>query len=73
MATCLGYRLGTGCSHRSRSTQKRENWEKWQLCYACARKLHPEYYADKKNHGVRKVSGTQYSNTPFGIVEMPTP
>ena len=72
MATCLGHRNGTGCSHRSRSTQKRENWEKWQLCYACARKLHPEYYADKKNHGVRKVSGTQFSNTPFNIVEMPT-
>ena len=72
MATCLGYREGTGCSHRSRSTQKRPNWEKWQLCHACARKLHPEYYIGKKNHGVRKVSGTQFSSTPFNIVEMPT-
>jgi len=71
VATCLGHRQGTGCSHRSRSTQKRDNWENWQLCYECARKLHPKYYKDKKNHGVRKVSGTQYSNTPFNISEMP--
>ncbi|MCH7611851.1 MAG: hypothetical protein IIB45_00650 [Candidatus Marinimicrobia bacterium] len=49
MATCLGYRYGTGCSHRSRCTQKRENWENWQLCYSCARKLHPEFYKDKKS------------------------
>ena len=71
MATCLGHKFGTGCYHRSRSTQRRDNWENWQLCYECARKLYPEFYKDKKNHGVRKVSGTQYSKTPFGIVKMP--
>lgn len=57
--------------HRSRCTQKRENWEKWQLCYSCARELHPEFYKNKKNHGVRKVLETKYSKTPFGIEEMP--
>ena len=71
MARCLGYRYGTGCQHRSRSTQRRENWEKWQLCYKCAKVLHPEYYKDKKDHGVRTVSGNQYSKLPFGISEMP--
>lgn len=72
MATCLGHREGTGCLHRSRSTQKRENWVKWQLCYTCAKKLHPEFYKNKKNHGVRKVLDSPYSKTPFGIVELPT-
>ena len=72
LATCLGHRQGTGCYHRSRSTQKRENWENWQLCHECARKLHPDYYKDKKNHGVRKVKGTRYSELPFSIAEMPT-
>ena len=73
MVQCLGYRQGTGCSHRSRSTQKRDNWELWQLCYECARKLHPNYYKDKKNHGVRKVQGSaRYTETPFNIAEMPT-
>ncbi len=73
MATCLGYRFGTGCHHRSRSTQKRDNWEFWQLCYRCARKLHPEYYKDKKDHGVRPMpSETQYSKIPFNLAEMPS-
>ena len=72
MATCLGHREGTGCYHRSRSTQKRENWENWQLCYNCARKLHPKYYANKKDHGVRPMPGNnQYSKVPFAIAEMP--
>ena len=71
MATCLGHKQGTDCYHRSRSTQKRVNWENWQLCHECAVKLHPEYYKDKKNHGVRKVNRTQYSKTPFSIVEIP--
>lgn len=55
MATCLGYRYGTGCMHRSRSTQKRVNWVEWQLCERCARKLHPGYYAKIRNHGVRQT------------------
>ena len=72
MATCLGHKEGTGCYHRSRSTQKRVNWENWQLCHSCARKLHPEYYIDKKNHGVRRViEDKEYDEVPFGIV--PTP
>jgi len=70
MAMCLGHREGTGCYHRSRCTQKRINWEKWQLCHHCARKLHPEFYKDKKNHGVRTVSDEPYSKVPFGIVVM---
>ena len=73
MATCLGHRFGTECYHRSRSTQKRDNWELWQLCYKCARILHPEYYKDKKNHGVRTITRTtQYSKIPFNLAEMPT-
>lgn len=72
MATCLGHKQGTGCYHRSRSTQKRENWELWQLCYKCARKLHIKYYKDKKNHGVRPMpTDAKYNNVPFGIVELP--
>lgn len=68
MATCLGFRQGTGCKHRSRSTQKRVNWENWQLCHECAVKLHPEYYKDKKNHGVRKVVKEHVDNSLFGLV-----
>ena len=71
MATCLGHRYGTGCQHRSRSTQKRDNWELWQLCYRCARKLHPEYYKDKKDHGVRKMQDLNKKFTPFNLVEVP--
>lgn len=71
LATCLGYRYGTGCMHRTRDPQKRVNWEKWQLCHHCARILHPEYYKDKKKHGVKTTQGAEFSKTPFGIVEMP--
>ena len=72
LATCMGHREGTGCYHRSRSTQKRENWQNWQLCYKCARKLHPEYYKDKNNHGVRPMpTNKKYNIVPFGIVELP--
>ncbi len=72
MATCLGHRFGTGCHHRSRSTQKRDNWQKWQLCMKCARILHPKYYENKKNHGVRPMPGDkQYTKVPFVIAEMP--
>lgn len=73
MATCLGHKHGTGCFHRSRSTQKRENWQNWQLCMKCARILHPEFYKDKKNHGVRTLREDEhYTNLPFTIAEMPT-
>lgn len=72
MATCLGHKQGTGCYHRSRSTQKRDNWENWQLCHSCARILHPEHYKDKKNHGVRRVIEGHYTDIPFGIVALPT-
>ena len=73
MATCLGHREGTGCYHRSRSTQRRDNWEKWQLCHECARKLHPDFYKDKKNHGVRKVIENYSNMTPFNIEKFPSP
>ena len=45
----------------------RDNWTKWQLCHSCARKLHPEFYKNKKNHGVRTVPDSKYSKIPFGI------
>ena len=73
LATCLGYRNGTGCTNRSRSTQNQLNWEKWQLCYSCARKLHPEYYANKPNHGVgisedRKILDTIRSKKTMKVI-----
>lgn len=68
---CMGYRHGTGCRHRSRNTQKRENWENWQLCYKCARILHPDFYKGKKNHGVKTLEDTSKPKIPFGIVAMP--
>lgn len=55
MTQCIGYRYGTECKHMTRSPQNRENWEMWQLCYNCARKLHPDYYKDKPHHGVKKA------------------
>jgi len=74
LATCLGHRFGTGCEHRSRSTQMRDNWEKWQLCYKCARLLHPKYYEDKRHHGVKTYpkNDVRYSKVPFNLVEEPT-
>jgi len=71
MAQCLGHRFGTGCLHRSRNTQMRDNWEKWQLCYRCARKLHPEFYKGEKNHGVKTSTDGKFNKIPFGIVELP--
>jgi len=69
---CLGHRYGTGCHHLSRCTQKRENWEKWQLCYKCARILHPECYKNKKHHGVNTMHGNKkYAKLPFVIDKMP--
>jgi len=64
---CMGHRLGTGCRHRSRSTQKRENWENWQLCYPCAKKLHPEFYKNKKHHGIKPfpTDDTLYNKLPL--------
>ena len=70
IARCLGYREGTDCRHLSRCTQKRENWEKWQLCHTCARLLHPEFYKGKRNHGVRKVSPIKPENSIFNLVEL---
>lgn len=71
MAQCLGHKEGTDCYHRSRYTQKRDNWENWQLCYKCARILHPEFYKNEKNHGVRTVTNGKFSKIPFGIVATP--
>jgi len=72
MVLCLGHRQGTGCYHRSRNRQMRENWEKFQLCYKCARILHPAYYKDKKNHGVKTTPtlAKRYNTTPFVIDKM---
>ena len=27
------------------------NWKEWQLCYRCAKKIHPKAYKDIPNHG----------------------
>jgi len=68
---CLGHRFGTGCYHRSRCTQKRVNWENWQLCHKCARILHPDFYKGKKNHGVRTIPEDEHKKTPFAIETLP--
>lgn len=71
MATCLGHRYGTGCMYRSRNTQKRDNWEKWQLCYKCARILHPEFYEKKHNHGVNiPIKQRHEQPDQFGIIKV---
>lgn len=54
MVLCLGHKKGTDCYFRTKNPQNRINWEKWQLCIECARKLHPEFFKDIKNHGVQK-------------------
>ena len=71
MAQCLGHRQGTGCTHRSRSTQGRDNWQLWQLCYSCARKLHPQHYKGKKNHGVKTFPDVDRIPAPFAVEKMP--
>ena len=71
MAQCLGYREGTDCYHRTRDPQKTDNWEKWQLCYKCARIIHPEFYKDEKKHGVKTATTGKFSEMPFGIIAMP--
>lgn len=55
----MGHKEETGCYFRTRYPEKKSNWEKWQLCITCARKLHPEYYKNIKNHGVN----TRFSKT----------
>ncbi len=66
----MGHRQGTGCYKRSRSTQKRDNWQNWQLCYFCALKLHPQYYIDKKKHGVRPFPDHNKITEDFGFDKM---
>ena len=71
VAQCLGYRFGTGCYKRSRSTQMRDNWQNWQLCMKCARRLHPQYYKDKKNHGVNTFDDPDRITKPFMVPNVP--
>ena len=71
VAMCLGYRFGTGCKHHSRCTQKRVNWEKWQLCMRCARRLHPEFYKNKKNHGVKTFEDPDKIPKQFMVTKVP--
>jgi len=44
MAKCLRCHKG-GKSRRAR------NWQDWQLCYPCAKILHPKEYANEHPHG----------------------
>ena len=48
---CQGHKYGTGCMKTS-SYPDAENWKMFQMCYGCAKKLHPEFYATKPDHGV---------------------
>jgi len=47
------------------------NWENWQLCHKCARILHPDFYKDKKNHGVRTIPKDEHKKIPFAIETLP--
>lgn len=69
MVRCLGYKNGINCIQTTKSPQKRENWERWQLCINCARKLHPEFYKDKKLHGYRKPDQLDTSASVFNGIE----
>jgi len=44
MAKCL--RCGKGGKSR-----RARNWQDWQLCYPCAKILHPKEYEDEHPHG----------------------
>lgn len=59
--------LGTNCTTVSRIPSA-HNWKEWQLCYPCARKLHPEYYAGKKEHGTGGTYLKAESYSDFTIV-----
>lgn len=48
-----------GCGVRMRSP-KAKNWKLFRECYPCAKKDHPEFYKDKKNHG----TGGTYMKPP---------
>lgn len=47
MAKCLN--CGSGKGGRSR---KSKNWRSWQLCYECAKELHPKEYENEHPHGI---------------------
>jgi hypothetical protein len=49
---CLGHIFGTGCMKTRGGSSDAPNWVKWQLCYECAKILQPEFYENKRNHGV---------------------
>ena len=70
MVRCKGHLEGTGCTRASKYTTAM-NWKLWQLCYGCARKLHPEAYEDQPNHGVgdNKLNVKVYSD----LITMPMP
>ena len=57
------------CGIRMRSP-KSENWKIFKMCFKCAKKNHPEYYEDKRNHG---VGGTYLDKNPqtHSMVVMP--
>lgn len=72
MAMCLGHRYGTGCKKVRRGasaenwTHLDENGKRWQLCFSCANKLHPEYYVNLRHHG----TGGTYMDAPSAISSM---
>ena len=67
LVLCLGHKFGTECYFRTRYPERKPNWEKWQLCVTCARKLHPEFYKNIKNHGVTTRYQPQKYKGTFGI------
>ena len=71
MVLCLGHKKGTGCFIRTRNSQNTVNWENWQLCYSCARKLHPEYYTTSGWHQNRILtshnSDKKHNVTNIGV------
>lgn len=46
----MGHRHGTGCKFISKNPYA-FNWTEWQLCFACANIIHPEFYKDRPRRG----------------------
>lgn len=44
MVACLGYKHGTDCNRRVRTTRRAIHWGKYQLCSKCARNESTEEY-----------------------------
>ena len=49
MVQCLGYRNGTDCNRRVRTTRRAVHWDKYQLCAKCFKNPKTEDYRLARN------------------------